>query len=117
MEERKGKWRARGTILELFSIKLRGTCRDLSFPIGLLTISRCMELIHFFDFRDHNRVRPVPLKYDSASPHVFADEGHQFLPLISVRHFVGDGQIQVTILGQNNKRRTTPHAFHHAFGT
>jgi hypothetical protein len=36
---------------------------------------------------------------------------HQFLPLIRGRHFVGDGEIQVTIFGQNNERGTTPHAF------
>jgi hypothetical protein len=60
-------------------------------------------------------MRPCPLKYGSAGPHVFADEWHQFLPLIRVGHFVGDGKIQVTILGQNYERRTTSHAFPHAF--
>src|SRR5258708_1303879 len=81
----------------------------------LLSIYRQVDLFHFLNFRDDNRMRPCPLKYGPASPHVFADERHQFLPLIRVRHFVGEGEIQVAILCQDNERRTTPHAFPHAF--
>jgi hypothetical protein len=92
--------------------------RQVFFVLGepeLLPIDRQVDLFHFLNFRDHNRMRPCPLKYGSAGPHVFADEWHQFLPLIRVGHFVGDGKIQVTILGQNYERRTTSHAFPHAF--
>jgi hypothetical protein len=90
-------------------------CRGLSFRPQLLPIYRQLDLFHFLNLRDHNRVRPFALKYGSASSHVFADELHQFLPLIRVGHFVGDGEIQVTILGQNDEWRTTLHAFPYAF--
>jgi hypothetical protein len=80
----------------------------------LLPIYDQVDFFHFLNLGDHNRVRPCPLKYGPASPNVFADEWHQFLPLIRVRHFGGDGEIQMTILSQNNQRGTTLYAFPHA---
>src|SRR3984957_9364222 len=80
----------------------------------LLPLKCHMHFLHFLDFRDDNRVRPAALKHDSAHSHIFAHEGHQLLPLIVIRHFVRNRQIQVAILGQNSKRRTGPHASQHA---
>jgi hypothetical protein len=60
------------------------------------------DLFHFLNFRDHDCMSPSSLKNNPARPHVFADEWHQFLPLIRVRHFGRDGEIQPTILGQDN---------------
>jgi hypothetical protein len=80
----------------------------------LLPIYDQVDFSHFLNLGDHNRVRPCPLKYGPASPLVFADKWHELVPLIRVGHFGGDGEIQETILGQNNEWRTTPHAFRDA---
>jgi hypothetical protein len=68
----------------------------------LFLINSQADLLHFLNFRDHDCMSPGSLKHNPARPHVFADEWHQFLPLIRVRHFGRDGEIQPTILGQNN---------------
>jgi hypothetical protein len=70
----------------------------------LLPLNRHVHFLHFLDFRDDYRVRPVALKHDSAHSHIFAHEGHQLLPLVVIRHFVRDRQIQVAIFGQNSDR-------------
>jgi len=43
-------------------------------------------MFHFFNFRDHNRMCPCPLKYGPASANVFADEWHEFLTMIRKWH-------------------------------
>jgi hypothetical protein len=50
----------------------------------LLPIYDQVDFFHFLNLGDHNRVRPCPLKYGPASPHVFADKWHELLPLIRV---------------------------------
>ena len=74
--------------------------RELLFHYGH------MYCLHFRDFCDDNRVRPVALKHDSVHSHIFAHKGHQLLRLTVIRHFVRDRQIQVAILGQDSERRT-----------
>jgi hypothetical protein len=54
-----------------------------------------MHFLHFRNFRDDDRARPGALKNDPVRPHIFANEGHQFLPLIVIRHFVRDRQTDV----------------------
>jgi hypothetical protein len=65
--------------------------------LELFLINRQGDLFHFLNFRDHDSMSPGSLKHNPARPHVFADERHQFLPLIRVRHFGRDGEIQPTI--------------------
>ena len=86
------------------------------FAPELLPIYRQVDLFHFLNFHDHNRMRSCPLEYGAAGAHVFADEGHQFLALIGVGHFGEMGKYRNHPLS-DHEGRTAPHAVHHAFET
>jgi len=71
-----------------------------------LIFYRQMHILQFVDVTYHNRVRSLSFVHRAACSHIFSQEGHELPPLIRVGHFVGDRQIQFTILGQNDKWRT-----------
>jgi hypothetical protein len=64
--------------------------RNYSLPKNLPELSLIIltlvngqsDTSHFFDFRDHDGMSSSPLNNNAARPPVFADEWHQFLPLI-----------------------------------